>query len=441
VAILARSKIRCLTAFLAINRIGAAAVTLHLGASPQTLVACVEDTHPDLILADAEGRGVLEALRIELPTILLIDRAQASGKTPALDKIETIGEDECCVLFSSGSTGRAKGIERDFYSMTTESLGWCLELSLSRRTKFYIGRPIYYTGGLVLALAMLTVGGGLVFCDLIDDNSFLDAWRGLQHLNRAHTLDLAFFIPDQLRFFVERAKEELHFEPNPIRILTMGAPISGAEKQQVAKALRCGVLESWGNSESLGTITDDEDLALRPDSIGRPFLTDELFVVDDSGAKLGPQEVGRIAGHIEAGFTRYSKQPDATADTIVDDMIISDDIGKMDASGHFYILGRMADLIHVGEQPTTLPKIETLIRDAEPNLVFGAVVLSDSGGNATVGILIERGTEEEWFAARKKVEEVYPSLTLRRLRVESLPRLPSGKLDRIRAATMFAHAR
>jgi acyl-coenzyme A synthetase/AMP-(fatty) acid ligase len=325
--------------------------------------------------------------------------------------------------------------------MVTESLGWCLELSLNRRVKFYIGRPIYYTGGLVLSLATLTVGGSLVFCDSLDDNRFQDAWAGFLFMCERHALDWAFFIPDQLRAFMVRAKEEMRFGPFPARILTMGAPISGAEKVAVSRAFQCGVIESWGNSESLGTITDEEDLSQRPDSIGRPFLTDELFIVDDEGNKLGPDQIGRIAGHVEAGFTAYSSQPEATNSTIVRDMIISDDIGKMDPSGHFYILGRVSDVLNVDGRPVTVSMIESLIRSRHADLAFGVVILKrDEQSRPEIGLITEAVTPEVIADIRTLVAGEHASIRLRHLQVHGVPRLATGKFDRIGAAGMFSRA-
>src|SRR5207248_99335 len=81
--------------------------------------------------------------------------------------------DEWGIVFSSGTTGPSKAIERNHYSMVTEHLGWCLELQLRRRTPFYIGRPVFYTGGLVLALSTLTVCGCVIVDDFADNEDHL----------------------------------------------------------------------------------------------------------------------------------------------------------------------------------------------------------------------------------------------------------------------------
>jgi acyl-coenzyme A synthetase/AMP-(fatty) acid ligase len=222
--------------------------------------------------------------------------------------------------------------------MVTELIGWSLELGLTRHTRFYIGRPIYYTGGLVLALATLLVAGTVVLNDYQSDDSAEEVWKDYQRALEEVSIDFAFFIPEQLREFLRFAAGQ---RPRTARtILTMGSPITGPEKEQVIRAFDCELVESWGNSESLGTITDPEDVHVRPDSIGRPFLTDEMCIVDEEFRLLRSNLSGRLAGSENAGFLRYSNRPDETNLAKRNELIISEDIGFQDEDGFFYIKGR-----------------------------------------------------------------------------------------------------
>ena len=128
-------------------------------------------------------------------------------------------------------------------------------------------------------------------------------------------------------------------------ILSMGASISGEEKIKASHVLRSKVVESWGNSESLGTITEPDDLQTRPNSIGRPFLTDELYVLIEDQKMAKPGETGRLAGSEVEGFLKYSKRPKETCLVKRSGMIISDDMGYTDTDGYFYILGRLQDCV------------------------------------------------------------------------------------------------
>ena len=76
--------------------------------------------------------------------------------------------------------------------MVAESLGWVIELGLTRNSKFYIGRPIFYTGGLVLTLATLTVGGTVVFNDDCASDDWRDDWDHLVRASETGPLDWAF---------------------------------------------------------------------------------------------------------------------------------------------------------------------------------------------------------------------------------------------------------
>ena len=439
VGILCRSKTLCLLAFLAANRSGRSAITFHLGSAASELEDCISDTQPGLIITDKAGQRSISKVVCSCPVVLYGD-GDGTGGLP-IGSHENESGDECCVLFSSGTTGRSKGIERDNYSMVTESIGWCLELALNRHTKFYVGRPIFYTGGLVLSLAMLTVGGTLVYADGIDDNDFRNAWDAFLRMSGRYDLDWGFFIPDQLRAFVARIGKQMGQRPLLRQILTMGAPISGEEKLGVSGALDCEVIEFWGNSESLGTITDVEDLVARSDSIGRPFLTDELYIVNDEGMKLGPNEIGRIAGDVEAGFTRYSAQEEATKATIVNGMIISDDVGKFDDSGRFYVLGRVADRFDVGGRSLTTSMVEARIRATYPNSPFCIVVLIGNGEHPELGLVVEEAASDSVAVMRGLIaDECGAVVRVRDLVVDALPRLGTGKIDRVTAAELLKRA-
>jgi len=349
----------------------------------------------------------------------------------ALQALKPASTREWGVLFSSGSTGTPKGIERDCESIAVEMVGWCLELGLSRRTKFYIGRPVFYTGGLVLALSIFLVGGSVIFQE---DNQIGPELTWDHYQSNAETIDLdfAFFIPDQLRSFLRMARA------TPPRgksrtILTMGAPISGAEKLAVRSILGSDVIESWGNTESLGTITDSEDLDTRPNSIGRPFLGDRLLVVDEHNKPLPPNQIGRLAGGQEAGFTEYSGRPEATRLALAGDLIVSEDLGSVDDSGYFYILGRVQDAVILQGRTVLLSMIEVDIRTLHG--LDDAVVHARKLGPGTVELIclaVAKPQIRQALAPRiEKFLQIPGAEAARVLWVEALPRTPSGKIDRI----------
>lgn len=431
VAVAVRSKLHTLVAYLAVLRLGKSIILLNPVLKDDAIRTNLLDTGADEFIHDA-AMSPWKDLFSKPPRALAVESVDWSKPVEYPAVAEAGPSAEWGVLFSSGSTGTPKGVERDQYSMVTEFIGWCLELALSRRTTFYIGRPVFYTGGLVLVGSVLLVGGSVVLNDYTDDNDPGVAWRDYQAFVQSRPVEWAFFIPDQLRAFIEFAVGGVGASARTI--VVMGAPITGQEKQRVRKVLGSEVVESWGNSESLGTITDPEDLDHRPDAVGRPFLTDEIVVVDDDGDPVPAKSLGRVAGGEEAGFQGYSGRPDATKLVKRKALIISDDIGFLDERGYLYVRGR--------EQESFICEGKTFfVGELERDLTSGGEVAalalvpwgSDTGSASLRALVVPKAGDVRSAAALQADlnKLLPPPVALEHVAVvDRIPHTPSGKVDR-----------
>ncbi len=426
VAVAFGSSVRLLAAILGVLRTGRSVVLVNTGLPLDAIRINLEDAAVKAMLYDDDQshlakmvRSSVAAPKLALPTML---EMPLTKRGPG---------DEWGVIYSSGTTGVPKGIERDYESIVTELVGWCLELGLTRQSRFYIGRPIYYTGGLVLALATLLVAGSVILNEYQIGDSVEDVWRDYQLTLERYPIDFAFFIPDQLRGFLRVAAGQ---QPRSARtILTMGGPISGAEKTQVTTAFSCDLVESWGNTESLGTITDPADVHIRPNSIGHPFLTDEMCVVDEECCVVAPGVLGRLAGGMSAGFLRYSNRPKDTALVRRNSLIISEDIGYQDENGFFYIRGRSQDCVVLLDGSTVfLQDLEQELRKLP--MIRDCSIVAKPGTNGETRFLVAlvlAGSQEDgaWDDAVR--QQLRSRIALERIRIlDELPRLPSGKINR-----------
>ena len=223
----------------------------------------------------------------------------------------------------------------------------------------------------------------------------------------------------------------------------MGAKIGGDTKLAARELLGSKIVESWGNSEALGTITRPEDLDERPESIGRPFLTDELFVVDEGRKRCQPGELGHLAGSETAGFTEYANRPDDTQLVKRDNMIVSDDLAYMDEQGYFYIKGRVQDLVVRGGASIFLPDVAEKLRHRPEVGEVDIHAFEGPDGPSLVAAIV--------FSQPLDISEVeycvdlnaslQPEERLARVVVRtSLPHLPSGKVDRLQLRHEIAEA-
>ena len=435
VGVSVKDKFEYLACIAGLNLVGNPIIVLNPYADQESLKVHLTDTKPSAILGHTD-------------LIQGIDRATGkSMKTFDVSKIPINKEKksflrnnfkEWGILFSSGSTGISKAIVYDHLTMSSELLAWCLELGIRRTTRFYIGRPIHYTGGLALSLATLLVGGETILTESPEDSDFESIWDHYQKCLLDNIFDFAFFIPDQLRTFMRIAKEPL----GGPTILVMGAPISGKEKQDVSRILKSPVIESWGNSEGLGTITDEEDLFSRPESIGRPFLTEKMYIVTDDLVECRPGESGRIAGSEETMFIEYANRPDATERVKKNSLILSDDIGYMDESGYFYILGRNQESFVIGGKTVFLCDIEERLRRITGIIDICIVAVEEVKGAVDFYALIvsqKDNTNED--SVKIEIKSAIDIQLAGFLFVDTLPRLSSGKIDRLGAVELVRQSK
>lgn len=426
-------KFEYLACITGLNLAGNSIIVLNPHVDQESLKIHLTDTKPSVILGHSDliqtidketGRGLRMINVAEIPI---------TKKKMSLFRADC---KEWGILFSSGSTGISKAIVYDHLTMSSELLAWCLELGIRQETRFYIGRPIHYTGGLVLTLATLLVGGEVILPEYQGDSNFESTWNHYQKCVADCIVDFAFFIPDQLRTFLKMAKEPL----GGPTILVMGAPISGHEKQEVSRLLKSPVIESWGNSEGLGTITDKEDLFIRPNSIGRPFLTEKICIVTDELVECEPGQSGRLAGSEETMFIEYANRPDATKRVKKNNLILSDDIGYMDENGYFYILGRDQESFIIGGKTVFLSDMEERMREVVGNVDI-CVVAMEVKGAAHFYVLIVSQDRALKYSLQIKLENALNMKLSDILFIDTLPRLTSGKIDRLGAAKLVRQER
>ena len=439
IGITVKSKYHYLISLLSILRAGKSVVLLNTGLSLDAIKTNIEDAEIQTLIYDNHHKHILDFLdsKNQENTVNIEQRIQclqAVSDIPSLYR-NRLPTDEWGVLFSSGTTGIPKGIVRDHYSIVIEMLGWCIELALNRGSTFYIGRPIFYTGGLVLSLSTLLVGGCIFINDYDDDDDNRVIWNDYQKELAHSSIDWAFFVPDQIRAFNKICENRAEKALGAKAILVMGAPITGEEKVKAVKLLNSQVVESWGNSESLGTITEPEDIDIRPDSIGRPFLSDELFIVDDDGNPLPAGQYGRLAGGEEASFNYYCNRPQETDHVKRNRLIISDDIGYMDQDGYFFIRGRDQDCVLVDKETIFLPEVEAKLKNNQ--YVEDCMVVAkslDGSEFELICVLVpskKAARDEEQLLNFLNIS-LKPKESLKRVYViEALPRLPSGKVDKV----------
>lgn len=214
-------------------------------------------------------------------------------------------------------------------------------------------------------------------------------------------------------------------------VLTMGSPILHADKIKFKEKYKCSIIEVWGNSEGLGTITCSSDLFTHPNSIGRPFFTDYLDV-DYEISSCDFDNQGVLYGDSDNKFTEYIGKKELTASVLHNGFIYSEDIGYKDNDGYFYLTGRKTDIIVINGLKVFPINIETELRKNDKILDCAIVgVLDDNNNDRIVSILVMKGLCSTENVIKEINRNLAPHEQIQAyILIDKIPRNHGGKVDK-----------
>lgn len=196
-------------------------------------------------------------------------------------------------------------------------------------------------------------------------------------------------------------------------------------------------MEFYGTTEGVAIALQPEDAIRKVGSVGKPFLGNDIRIVDDQGRELPQGEIGEIVGFSSVVMRGYHNQPEKTAEAIWRDergraYLRTGDVGRLDEDGYLYILDRKKDMIISGGINIFASDIEGVL--AKHPAVQDVAVIGiphEKWGETPLALVVRRAEatatgEEimEWANAQLAKYRRIAGVEFR----DSLPRNPLGKL-------------
>jgi long-chain acyl-CoA synthetase len=185
------------------------------------------------------------------------------------------------------------------------------------------------------------------------------------------------------------------------------------------------------------TLASPEEWLSHPGTVGRPFLSSEVRIYDDSGHELPPGEPGHIYArmHGSPDFT-YLGRPEARAEVSRGELVTGGDIGFLDADGYLFLSDRSSDVVISGGVNVYPAEVDALllthpaVRDA---VTFG-VPDEEFGERLAAWVQLRDGAAADEDELRAYLHERVAGYKVpRTIRfVDQLPRDDSGKISRRR---------
>ena len=414
-------------------------------AAPEVLYI-VNDSQAEVLIVGQEFVPVLDAIIGELTrvkTIIVIGghsnhddyERWVNAQTATDPKAPTKSSDVAFQLYSSGTTGRPKGVmltnDNYFALLPAAQKIWLM----SETTINLVAMPLFHIGGGGWATAAQYCGARSVIMRDINPAEIV-AW--IEKYRITH----AFMVPALLQFALAMPNIGTT-DFSSLELIVYGAsPISEAILEGAIKAFKCPFMQVYGLTETTGVVTvldpKDHDLSSvnkgRLRSCGKPFTGIELRIVDSDTAKDVPLgEVGEIWIRSRQVMKGYWNMPEETAKSIVKGRWFrSGDAGYFDKDGYVYIFDRVKDMIVSGGENVYPAEVENALM-AHPAIADVAVigVPDEKWGEVPMALVVRKPdtqvTESEILTfARERLAGFKTPKTVSWIDV--LPRNPSGKI-------------
>ena len=441
VGVLAGNRVEFLDAVFAAGKSGVVLVPLNTRLTPHELGFIARDAGLRALLYDDAHRATVRRLRpgVEIEHWIAFDEPDDPGDPDFAELVLTRGsgssvrrrcrpEDPFCLLYTSGTTGRPKGVVTPHRMVAWNAYNTVVCWQLGETDVSPIFTPLYHAGGLGAFLMPIMLAGGKIV--LHADFDAAEIWRviGDEKCTVVLGVPTIWKMLGDAPEFQEATLDHVRW------FISGGAPlprhlIDVFRERGVVLRQGYGLTEVGVNCFAMS----DEEAWTKAGSIGRPLMFTEAKVVDEVGQELPPNMVGELCfrgPHVSSG---YWNNPEATSAAIDRrDWFHTGDMATRDDDGFYYIAGRAKDMFISGGVNVYPAEIENQLLQ-HPSLADAAVigVPHDTWGEVGVAYVVPAvGSEVKTGAlasflesrlARYKVPKEF-------IVTDGLPRTPYGKV-------------
>ncbi|HJT42133.1 MAG TPA: malonyl-CoA synthase [Rhizomicrobium sp.] len=443
VAVQVEKSPQALFLYLACLRAGAVYLPLNTGYTPKELTYFVDDAEPRLLICAGKNQAKIAAALPDTELLTLSDDGlsgsladQALSAPPDFRDAPMSASDLASILYTSGTTGRSKGAMLTHGNLISNAESLREIWRFTDRDVLLHALPLFHIHGLFVACNVSLISGARML------------------LLPKFNLDAIFAaLPDAsvmmgVPTFYTRMLQDTRLNRDSTRHMRLfvsgSAPLLADTHRQWQERTGHAILERYGMTETNMNTSNPYEGARVPGSVGLPLPDVEVRIADKEGHVLPQGEIGMIEVKGPNVFQGYWRMPDKTAAEFrPDGYFKTGDLGRFDAKGYLFIVGRDKDLIISGGLNIYPKEIETLL-DELPGVEESAVVglpHRDFGEGVTAFLVKTSG-------AALSEAEVIASLEDRLARfkqpkrvifVDQLPRNAMGKVQKSLMRETYKH--
>jgi acyl-CoA synthetase (AMP-forming)/AMP-acid ligase II len=349
--------------------------------------------------------------------------------TSELRPAATAADDVHRLMYTSGTTGRPKGVMITHANLAWKNIAHIVEFGFTSADLGLACGPLYHVGALDLTTTSLVASGATTIIHRV-----FDAAAVVDELERSRvtTVWLAPAMINAIMALPDLERRDL----SSVRLI-----INGGEKmpipliERIQRAFPAAwFADAYGLTETVSgdTFLDRDSIVRKLGSVGRPCLYLELDIWDGDGRPVATGERGEIVLRGPKVFKGYWRDAEATATAFAGGWFHTGDIGVRDEDGYLFIVDRLKDMILSGGENIASSEVERVLYEHDAVLEVAVVGRPDERwGEVPVAFVVLRPGATA--SAAELIEHCRAQLARYKLPKEvtflsALPRNPSGKV-------------
>jgi long-chain acyl-CoA synthetase len=425
---------------LAVNRAGGVAVPISFSAPPDEIAYRLEDANCVLAFTHAEKADALRALcaahGIAAKVASFGDgrgEAASAGSLTALPRDPPDILQPAFIVYTSGTTGRAKGVVLSVHSLLWVTAScWAPIVGMNKDDVVLNALPLFHSYALSFAVVTIVAVGAREY--------IMDGFSNSQMVQllseRAFTVLPG--VPTVFHYLLDKAKNEGRRSLGSIRLcLSAGAIMPGPLNQDFEAWFGVKLLDGYGITETSTMVTMNWPTGGRKmGSCGIPLPGLAVRVVDLEGRDVVAGMEGELIVRGPNVMLGYHGNPKATASALQDGWYRTGDLANFDRDGFITITGRLKEMIIRGGQNISPAEVEQAVV-AFPSVLDCAVVgvKHQFLGEVPAAFIIPRPDQEidvEALAAHCRNKLSTYKVPQHFYVVDAIPRTGSGKVQRFK---------
>ncbi len=404
------------------------------------------------VLVCAEHRPALEAALAMAECAPPVIAAEPDGApqwpAAAAEPIHKPGaEDTALLMYTSGTTGRPKGVPLSQRALLHGGLNTVIAHRLGSDDRALCVLPLYHINGqVVTVIAPLVSGGSVVMPRRFSATRF---WRWVIE-QRCSWFSV---VPTIIAYLLKGEDALSDADRAALQNVRFGrsasAPLPPAIHREFEQRFGIAIVETMGLTETAAQILSNP-LDKSRHKLGSPGIAygNQVIVADASGQPCAAGQTGELWVRGANVMDGYFRNPQATAEAITaDGWLRTGDLGHRDADGYFFITGRLKELIIKGGENIAPREIDDVLYRHRAVLEAAAVGVADAdyGQQIDACVVLKPGMRCDAQTLRDFCSEhLTPYKTPRDiyfLAEAQMPKGPSGKIQRLKLVDLIESGR